>query len=301
MLQSNKMTGTYNIYLDKKLVGSGKNTITTNGKDAIRKYLAGAYPDWASIMAVGLGNTHASSSSDISLEYEIDRQPIVTKTVDNSNIVVKASFPINLSATIYEIGVFPTYYRTTPQSSMPDLLVTSFEESVDGYIWDNGVSSQNDFRYGTKSLKLESGMTSTIDNVNLTIGGYNPDDQIQIFAKPSNASKKATITFYDYDGNSQSYEFSFSGTNWQTSSNTFNSVKTGSSGYGTINRIKSISITSDVSGSQTITINAIKFYNYEQDLTAETSLVSRAVLSGNDIITKEAGQELDIEYVLTVN
>ena len=102
-------------------------------------------------------------------------------------------------------------------------------------------------------------------------------------------------------GNSQSYEFSFSGTNWQTSSNTFNSVKTGSSGYGTINRIKSISITSDVSGSQTITINAIKFYNYEQDLTAETSLVSRAVLSGNDIITKEAGQELDIEYVLTVN
>lgn len=300
-MQSIDLCGEYSIYLDKKLVGTSKNTITTNGKAAIRNYLAGAYPEWASIMAVGIGNVNASSASDVSLEYEIDRQTVISKSVNSNNIVVKASFPTNLEATIYEIGVFPTFYRTTTQSSLPDLLLTSFEEAITGYKWDYGVSDANDHRMGAKSLKLEDSMTSTLDNINLTIDGYNPDDKIQIFAKPTNAASKVTITFTDYDSNAQSYEFTFSGTSWQKSEKTFNSVKSGSSGYGTVTRIKSVAITSDVSGAETITIDGIKFYNYEQDLTSETSLVSRTVLTGGNIITKTAGQELDIEYSLTVS
>lgn len=127
--------------------------ITNNGKELAKRVLAGNTGTFAKTIAVGIGNT-AATSNDTALEFEIERFDVnVSYITSTDKLVFKASIPEDIECNLYEIGLFS--YKDNPFSgSYIGQTISLFNQSeVWGTLSGSLLFSTNHSRYGGQTLK----------------------------------------------------------------------------------------------------------------------------------------------------
>lgn len=278
-----ELRGRYNIYLDNQIISSN-NLITTAGKETIKQYLAGNIPSWSGAIAIGAINT-AANIADTKLGFEIDRRQTLTKSINsNGEIVIRASFPLDLQARINEVGVYP-FVNTTVSGRYQDAVITDFSEST----WSVGGADTTVNSYvGSSNVKLDSTNTSsTLSDLNIDISGYSKTDKFELLVNNLDANAK-TITLSFTDGTNTS-TVTFPNLPSTTGIKSV-SVDIGST---SVTNITSITLAS-TNTNKSVSLDCLKFLNTDQS-GYTMNLVSRSIPTE---IVKLAGQDLEIEYIL---
>lgn len=164
--------GTFRFYQNGELVGESKNLVTTLGKRAILRYLAGQIESYAGGIVVGT-NATAASVSDVSLNFEVARVPVDVKAVKDYStfdIVYRASLPPALACKINEIGLI-----TDPTNSARRGVTNSVLSNMDtSELWTSiqGVAITQDstnHKLGSDAIKLNTVVAGTPTIVTLPV------------------------------------------------------------------------------------------------------------------------------------
>jgi hypothetical protein len=302
------LKGKYIFSSNGKILFEGENIITQNGALMINRYLANSSTDWAGTLAIGsLGTT--SASTDIKLGYEIYRTPITLKSYVTSGsvnqIAMKATLDSQIVAKIYEVGILPLSHIVG--SYKDNTVLTAFSEQNLFGSWQTGASesSLSNATYNSASSRVDKYNVSA-SNTSVTVrynwyqnlSNFNTNDFLQLLyaVTASGTSPSLTIVLSDSASNtwtSQTVVLPTSSVGYYSASLTMPNSPTSGFSYN-LNKIK----LTLVGGTGTIEYDALKFMS-GATLPPELQLVSRKS-STTPIITKTAGQPVDIEYYLTV-
>lgn len=198
------INGKYTISIDGVIVHEESNLITSYGRLAILRYLAGITNTYAGAIAVGVSDT-SPTVNDSSLGYEVYQAPIVLKTVNynDSQILFKASFPAGDQYSVYEIGLYPE------DSVNRGSLLHYFDslESWEGATEDNLV----DGRIGESgiTMRANSGGTVSISNDSwLSLTTLQANDKLELAAVLYDDNcEYIRITFTDINGDTMYADF----------------------------------------------------------------------------------------------
>mgnify|MGYP000860191485 CR=1 FL=1 len=213
------MKGTYVCYLNGEKVSESSNVITTEGKNAILRYLAGMVPSYARSIALGTDTT-AATVDDTDLGFEFTRETVNLGTVDVSDpahkkVIFKASFPTGLAMNIKEMGLF-SFDKNPASGTYTGTVLTQFDDSEtwttttgndltsvnlsDGSlncIGDSSRISQQDTDGDT--------VTFTLDFTDIDLSGYSATDEIGIaIGTYSSDATTLILTLTDIDGDAVS-------------------------------------------------------------------------------------------------
>jgi len=137
------------------------------------RYLASQEANPAGSLAVGIGSAPAAVT-DTCLTYEFARVNLKITTIDfnNSRIIYKSTLPIEISGTIYEIGIYSTNNNTSLASGSRSLL--EFESGEEQWTGGTFVTSEN--RLGENALRISAGSggtsVATLNNSTIDLSGY---------------------------------------------------------------------------------------------------------------------------------
>jgi hypothetical protein len=302
------LKGKYIFSSNGKTLFEGENIITKNGALMINRYLANSSTDWAGTLAIGaLGTT--SASTDIKLGYEIYRTPITLKSYVTSGsvnqIAMKATLDSQIVAKIYEVGVLPLSHIVGAYKD--NTILTTFSEQSSFGNWQTGASesSLSNATYNSASSRVDKYNVSA-SNTSVTVkynwyqnlSNFNTNDFLQLLyaVTASGTSPSLTVVLSDSASNtwtSQTIVLPTSSVGYYSASLAMPNSPTSGFSYN-LNKIK----LTLVGGTGTIEYDALKFMS-GATLPPELQLVSRKS-STTPIITKTAGQPVDIEYYLTV-
>jgi len=302
------LKGKYIFSSNGKILFESENIITQNGALMINRYLANSSTDWAGTLAIGsLGTT--SASTDIKLGYEIYRTPITLKSYVTSGsvnqIAMKATLDSQIVAKIYEVGILPLSHIVGAYKD--NTVLTAFSEQNLFGSWQTGASesSLSNATYNSASSRVDKYNVSA-SNTSVTVrynwyqnlSNFNTNDFLQLLyaVTASGTSPSLTIVLSDSASNtwtSQTVVLPTSSVGYYSASLTMPNSPTSGLSYN-LNKIK----LTLVGGTGTIEYDALKFMS-GATLPPELQLVSRKS-STTPIITKTAGQPVDIEYYLTV-
>jgi hypothetical protein len=302
--------GTYVFKQNGLEIGRSKNIITTNGRKMILEYLSGSRQNWAADMAIGAMPTNISGGSptvsDTQLNFETSRQPVTLKsfisatTVDPDLIVVRATFPTDLYANIYEVGLYAvtsTGFSTSTRNNfiLSDFSNLTYWNATSGSVTTNSFIPQgyNSPRIGANSIDIPASTTYLNSNLSIGFTNYTNVDSLQLLAFNTSAGI-VTVTLTDVSGKNQNILFSTTNnTGYSVLSQIFDQ-NTSSSNYTSIinfNTITQIQVATDSSAS--LTLDAIKVVS-ANEISTEESIVSKSVLSTP--IPKNPNIPLDVEY-----
>lgn len=214
------MKGTYTWYIDGEKAGESSNVITTAGKDAILRYLAGMVPSYARSIALGVDNT-AATVDDTDLGFEYTRAVVNLGTVDVSDtahkkVVFKASFPAGLAMNVKEMGLF-SFDKNPASGAYTGTVITQFDNDEPWATTDGANPTFVDLsdgslnRIGDSSLVSQQDTDGTIttmtyDFTNIDLSGYSATDEIGIAVGTySSDATGLVLTLTDGDGDAVSY------------------------------------------------------------------------------------------------
>lgn len=295
------ITGYYVIKDGDREVARSNNIITTVGKRHILNYVANKISDRSRYIGIGIGTT-AADVSNYKLDFEINKYQVYTSTVDYSTgtIIMKAQLPLQLAATISEIGLFPGISTSRDGDSK---VITFFNNDSS---WTNGsfVSDSANSKINNTSFQMQSTsgaiLTATSTDIPFSLEGYSTDDSISIAFK-QNDTNLQYIDIAIYSSSSDYYTYRINGTAAighrvvEVPLVNFLSTPTGSP-TDSINKI-SISVKASGTTTSSVDFDGIRI-NDNDTYVQETGIISRAVL-GTPII-KEFGRVLDLEYRLVI-
>jgi hypothetical protein len=300
--------GKYVFSSNGEIIFEGENIITANGLLMINKYLANSSVDWAGTLAIGaLGTT--SASTDTRLGYEVYRTPVTLKSYTTTGsvnqIAMKATLDPSVVAKIYEVGILPLSHVVG--SYKDNTLLTNFSEQDPMGLWQTGASeatmasatySSASSRVGKYNVSASNTGVTVKYNFYQNLSTFNTSDFLQLLyaVTASGTSPSLTITLSDSASNtwtSQTVVLPTTASGYYTASLTMPNAPTSGFTYN-LNKIK----LSLVGGTGSIQYDALKFMS-GATLPPELKLVSRKS-SSSAIMTKTAGQPVDIEYYLTV-
>jgi len=283
-------------------IGRSENIITTHGKEAIVQYLADSTFEWASSIAVGSINT-TPTLADLTLQYETARTGITLKSYKNGSpslIIVKGTLDANLSANIYEIGVFPSktkqVFGTRDQLIIDDFsTIVNWTTSAGTAYTTNAYAAQSPYspRIGLYSVGMSAASTIVNTNFNLDLSTYSPIDTLDLLVNvASGKSGTLNVTLTDVNGLTSTLAYTFgSTTGYQVLSQAL------PSSIFALSNIKSVQFAT-VGANSAITLDALKIAVLSE-ISDTTSLVSRSVLTTP--IAKIYGTPLDIEYYVQLS
>ena len=295
------MTGYYVIKDGDVELCRSNNIITNVGKRHILNYLADKVADRSRYIGIGIGSTTATST-DYKLNFEINKYKVYTSTVDyaNNTIIMKAQLPLQLAATISELGLFPGASSTRSADSR---VITFFNNDA---IWTNGayVSESANSKINNTSFQVTSSsgtaVTATTTDIPFDISGYSTDDSISIAFKQNDVNlEKIVISIYSSD--TDYYSYTING----TASAGHRVVEVPLVNFlanpvgdpkDSISKI-SIQVKANSATTSSVDFDGIRI-NDNDTYVQETGAVSRAVLTTP--ITKEFGRILDLEYRLVI-
>lgn len=295
------MTGYYVIKDGDIELCRSNNIITNVGKRHILNYLADKVADRSRYIGIGIGSTTATST-DYKLNFEINKYKVYTSTVDyaNNTIIMKAQLPLQLAATISELGLFPGASSTRSADSR---VITFFNNDA---IWTNGayVSESANSKINNTSFQVTSSsgtaVTATTTDIPFDISGYSTDDSISIAFKQNDVNlEKIVISIYSSD--TDYYSYTING----TASAGHRVVEVPLVNFlanpvgdpkDSISKI-SIQVKANSATTSSVDFDGIRI-NDNDTYVQETGAVSRAVLTTP--ITKEFGRILDLEYRLVI-
>lgn len=110
--------GVYRFYLADQLIHEEENSLTVAGRSIVIKSLLGIIPNFANMLAYGIGDSENTPSSigslisDASLNFETGRAKVIgnSSLIDNNNDVLIFSATINdpFQSEIREVGLYPS-------------------------------------------------------------------------------------------------------------------------------------------------------------------------------------------------
>jgi hypothetical protein len=292
--------GTYVFKQNNIEIGRTNNLITSNGRNLILEFLAGARQNWAADMAIGAMSSPSPLVSDTQLNFETARYPVVLKSYITANTVannpdlisIRTTLPINLSANIYEIGLYAINNAEYTTSTRNNIILNDFSD-ITNWTYSAGTVSLNQYiaqgysspRIGSYSINLSNSTTYSNSSLSIGFSNYTNKDYLQLLVF-NTTSGTITVTLTDISGITQTLVFT-------TTLNTGYSVLSSEfdSGIYNFSNITSISITTD--SNTYATIDAIKVSS-ANEISVEESLVSKAVLLNP--IAKNLNVSLDVEY-----
>lgn len=295
------MYGYYVIKDGDKEIARSNNLITNMGKRYILNYFADKISDRSRYIGIGIGSI-AATVNDYKLGFEINKYDVISSTVDFSSntIILKAQLPIQLSAVISEMGLFPGI-RNARQSD--NAVVTFFNNDVS---WSEGsyIESSANSKINSTSFRIESNSGSTVTAVSSDLQfdffGYSTVDSL-------------SLAFYQNDVNLDYIDLFLHTT--ETDYYSYRIEGTASSGHRIV-EIPLVDLFANSVGNPTDFITKFKIavkansstntavdfdgmrVNDNDTYVQETGAISRAVLASP--ITKEFGRILDLEYRLVI-
>jgi hypothetical protein len=206
------MNGRYLVVRDGKVVSEASNIITTQGREAILRHLAGEISYWGVSMAFGAGD-RAPQLSDKSLEFEFHRSQINFRSADTNTgeVILRADLPSGISGEVHEIGVWSSDADVV--SDAPSTIISSFshiDEDVNGEEdghWEEFPMS----RVGGSSILLNgpSPAVLSLESLRLDIGAYSPTDRMSL-AYYATAVNSSSVEVRMYTSETDYFVYSFS-------------------------------------------------------------------------------------------
>lgn len=293
--------GYYVIKDGDKEIARSNNLITNVGKRYILNYFADKISDRSRYIGIGTGSTTANVN-DYKLQFEINKYPVNSSTIDFSadTIIMKAQLPMQLSATITEVGLFPGV-RNARQSDSS--IITFFNNDVS---WSAGsyIFSSVNSRINSTSFQIAANSGSTVTAISSDLQfdfyGYSTADSLSI-AFYQNDANLDYIDLLLHTTDTDYYTYRIEG----TTSAAYRIVEiplvnlfANSTGSPTdfISKFK-IAVKSNASTNTAVDFDGIRI-NDNDTYVQETGAISRAVLASP--ITKEFGRILDLEYRLVI-
>jgi len=290
------MHGIYRFYQNGELVGEAKNLLTTNGKTAIMKYLAGYSGHFGRSIRLGIGAT-AAAVGDATMNFETAAIPVYLISPDyvNTALVFKGRMDDASAMVIYEAGLSTAIPDSTAANS--SRLLLGFDSNID--VWSAGVWTTTS-RFGGDALRLAPATSTTVSanmqDVLMDLSGYSNADEFRLAYNSNNANTASVfVRLFTDASNYFTYTVASPGTGFQIKTfNKSNFVATGTPSWSNITQA-TVSVTAGAGGSAQVDFEGLRID--DRDTFADSDiLVSRAVLGTP--ITKVPGLPLDIEYTL---
>lgn len=279
------------------------NTITDDGMELLFDYLTGRSRMFLSYIALGLGET-AASTSDTDLVHEIFRGRIEAASYSTDDSQVTWHIGLLPSDAVGVINEIATFDKLKNEDSLVagDLLLTDFDTDVDTFSADVGslASDTTNYKEGESALKATTDAGSTPQTISLTktldLSAFEDADKFQILIYPYATTNLSNIKLrFETDG-SNYYEAtlsSFSATTWALKSVAKSAFSaTGSPDWSDINTIKLI-ITQSAPSAIDITFDSLRIIT----VNTNSRCFSRQVLSPT--VTKSSKQEALVTYTVT--
>jgi hypothetical protein len=279
--------------------------ITNEGKNQIKRYLAGYVPYIAGSVALGIG-TSAETLTEKTLQFEAARADInsVTYNFATNKLVFKGSLPNEFGGMIYEIGLFSSL---AARPAVGSRVLTNFDSTLED--WRD--ASNNASAYATANSRIggdsllhtpaASGTQSaTISNLNYDFSYNTAADKFSFAYSVLNTSATA-VSIRFYTDSSNYYTFNLTGADVNTIGYKIVSRTKGSattSGTPDWGKITQITITTTAGAGQAdVEFDAIRIDN-PNEYGLDNILVARKVLSTPVATAK--GQPQDFEYSLDI-
>lgn len=274
----------------------------------IRSYLANPTSNWAGAISVGAMNSTASASTNTSMDFELARIPVLLRSVENNEIVIKGVLNSDFSGKIFELGLYPEVFNTL-SDGFDDRLILNFDE-----IWlataDNLEINSSNFssssRAGESNLKIGTSAMDIYTNIGINLSGYTSLDSTSFMynVTATGTNRSFRITFIDS-------QLPTPGTKYADFT-----LDCSSTGYKKISKllgdftetgnfnsdIVKINITaSSYANTATVELDAFRI-NDADETNPDFALVSRSLIgsqngsTSTDYVNKPAGVEVDIEY-----
>lgn len=280
--------------------------LTTEGKNQIRRYLAGYVPNIASTMAFGIG-TRAEALGDIALQLETTRSQVAFISYDfaSNKLVWKAPIQDTYAGKVYEVGLY-TIDINPDAGDFGSRLITPFDSADEDWIdvgsgLDASFNSTNT-RVGTDSLRhtpaLSTTATASLANIAMDFSGFSGADGFTFAYNVGNANTSQisfrfltdASNYYRFDMGAQTAGYKVVETTKSAA------LVTGTPNWSTITEIRVLT-TSAGTGASQVDYDAIRIE--DKDTTnLDYILVARKVLVTP--FTKVDGQPLDCEFSLDV-
>jgi hypothetical protein len=296
--------GVFRLYQDGELIAERENTITTDGKKLIQRFLAGQSASLGDAIALGVADSPSSSTSDTKLNFEIARIPVALKNADfGSNVIVfKGTLPIEDVYTIYEMGLW-SQYNNALAGEFQSRLLTTFNTVIEP--WTNVTLDTVNVRTSADSAKVTVGASATVQvrnaSVNMDLSGYSGSDTFNLaFYKPDNNMTTIKMIFID-TANGGNYSATTTISALPVGYNVISVAKSAFTLTGIANWAQITSygfdITANATGSN-VSLDALRIEDTDT-VNRDYSLISHTT-SGSVLATKTAVAPMDVEYAVNV-
>lgn len=287
--------------------------LTDNGKNLLMRYLANISPGFVREIAVGIGSSAPSTSSN-RLDFEVARVTVVTGSISGSTneILYHGALPSIDEYIIREIGLFPV---STSIAGVPvrGSLLTSFEPG-DGSIFEDSVTPPTPaeasnyitkdqtslaagaagIRIGSSAAYLRPGATVSFPVIG-DFSQYGPNDEINVALASGASTFNIDIELFDTSGQSKTISMSDTAV---AEGSYYYDIYSKLIGTQTMNfaNMSQIQITNN--GAAYVILDGLRFE--EVDIANPlNSLVARQTVSPSK--EKLDGFTMDVEYRLTVD
>lgn len=303
--------------------------ITKFGRRFLTNHLAGNLNFSKKELALGIGSTSPNTKgNDTRLEFEFYRLPVNLGSVDivqtgtdgdgdpifSYTAVYSGTIPQDIAGVVSEIGLYPT--SRTSQISYDSKFITSFENNLawtdsNGFnpgIRTNGTTPPFTAKIGENMVYFDAAQSTskeyTASVTQLDLSGYSVNDSLAIaYKKADDNVTKIRIKFYS--SSTQYCYVDFTPAAIGSSADKIQSVSLNSLFSNTSatppdfsNIIKiGVELTAGSGGATTVYFDGIRI-NDEDTFDPGYGLISRSILTGGDIIYKNSGRQVDVEYKL---
>jgi len=225
--------------------------------------------------------------------------------------IFSATIPQDISGVVSEIGLYPGSRKSA--NDFDSQFITSFDNNLN---WTDG-SYNPQISYSSESFQSKIGnnmvgittteSTSkeyTNSQTYYDLSGYSVNDSVAIAYKKMDTNlSKIRIKFYSSDSSYCWVDFTpLSGTGdklqYLTLNNLFANTTATPPDLTSIIKV-GIEVTASAGGTTMVYFDGLRI-NDEDTFDPYYGLISRSVLTGNDILTKVSGRQVDIEYKLAL-
>lgn len=271
--------------------------ISTDGKTFIKRALTGA--GFARSLAVGVG-PKAEAVGDTALNFEIARVDITLVSYDfvNGRVVFKGALPPNLSAKIYEVGLW-SQLSNIAAGEYYSRALASFDSTE---LWSVGTFQVTNARVGIDALRLapttSATSTSLWTDLFLDLSGNSGADKFSVAFFNGNANA-ASVKFRFKTDASNYYTFSIATppTGYQvTQIAKSTATLTGTPSWASITSME-VEVVAGAGGAAAVDFDGIRIEDVDT-LNPDYIMVSRELLAAP--VTKTAGRAMDVEFYLPV-
>lgn len=277
-------------------------TLTLNGKNFIKRYLAGQVPAIGKSIAFGIGGK-AEVNTDLALQFEVARADVNLTSYDfiNDRLIFKATIPDQFIGTIYEVGLFSSA-ASALNSNFTSQTISGFDSTKE--FWTDGAGNASTYttanaRVGGDWLVLSPATTATakaVRNIALNFASNNGSDYFtlafNVGSNVANVKLRFAVdgtNYYEYTATSPTAGYNL----LQIPKNSF--TATGTPNWANITAAQ-VSATATGSGSASVNFDGIRIDSVQND--TDYVMISRELLASPFV--KEVGKAQEIEFTLNV-